>query len=479
MNNKRAMYILAVFCFLFMLLIGYMTYMEVRHGDEYTKSAYNPRNNSKDMSVIRGSILDRNGEKLAYSEKTEDAIIRRYPFDNVYSHVIGYVSRDYSNRTLIEDKYNSQLLGNTTANELSNIFGSVKDKAKRGNDITLTIDHELQKAAYSAMGSHDGAIVALKVKTGEILAMVSKPDYNPNNEVITENLRDTALFSRAIQFLYPPGSTFKTVSAAAILENGLENETFDDTTGQYTIKSADGKEENDYICRNEEARHAYGVTDLDKGFTVSSNVYFAHLSTLLKTNEFQKTASNFMFNREIEFDLPIKTGVFQKGQMTDADKVMASIGQGQTEATPMHMALIAAAIANDGKMPKPYIISKISSGAFTSYSARTGSLGTVTSKENAKLIKDMMRNVVTSGTGKNAAINGIEVCGKTGTSENNLTATGGANSNKTHSVFIGFAPYDDPEIAICVIKEYAGFGASYAAPAARTVLQKYFELSQK
>ncbi len=476
MNNKRAMYILAVFCLLFITLIGYMTYIEVKHGEEYNNMASNPRNAAKDLTTLRGSIFGADGEILAYSENKDGGFKRIYPFDNLYSHVIGYVSKDYGTRTLIEAQYNSELLGTSMSNDISDIVNSVNTKTEKGNDLVLTVNHELQKAAYSAMGNHDGAIVALNPKTGEILAMVSKPDYNPNSDSFEDDLKDTALYSRAIQFLYPPGSSFKTVSTAAILDSRLDDETYDDQDGQYVIKSADGNPENDYICRNEDARHAYGLTDLEKAFTVSSNVYFAHLSTLIETKKFQNIAEKFMFNKTIDFDLPIKQSVFQQGKMTDADRIMASIGQGQTEATPIHMALIAATIANDGVMPKPYIVSKIKSGSLTKFSAKPGSIGRIISKEDAKIIKDLMKSVVDEGTGRSAAIPGIEVCGKTGTSENSLTATGGANSGKTHSVFIGFAPYDNPEIAICVIKEYAGFGASYAAPAAKSVMQKYFEI---
>ncbi|MBR3934274.1 MAG: peptidoglycan glycosyltransferase [Clostridia bacterium] len=477
MNNKRAMYMLAVFCFIFLTLIGYMTYTEIRHNEEYNSVSHNLRIKLKDKSVIRGSIYDRNNLELAYSEKVEGDIFRRYPYENLYSHVIGYVSKDYVNKTLLEEKYNTNLLGNNPVNKFTNIINSLKNSNTKGDDLYLTIDHELQKAAYNAMGNHDGSIVALDVKTGAVLAMVSKPDYNPADEKFMENLKDTALYSRAIQFNYPPGSTFKTVTTASIIENGLENEEYNDKNGQYVIKSGDGNSRNDYICRNEYAKYSYGITDLEKAFTVSSNVYFAHLSTMLSSNKLRSTAEKFMFNKTIEFDLPVKKSTFQEGNMTDAEKVMASIGQGKTEATPLHMALVTATIANNGVMPKPHLVSEIRSGSIVVYKASESDLGQVISEQTANQIKDYMRNVVTSGTGKSAALPNIEVCGKTGTSENALTAQGGKNAGKTHSLFIGFAPYDNPQIAVCVIMEYAGFGATYAAPAAKAVMQKYFELN--
>lgn len=479
MNNKRAMYILLVFCVMFMTLIGYMTYIEIKYGDEYIHSAYNARNSAKDSAVIRGSIYDRNMTKLAYSEESGDKITRKYPYDNMYSHVIGYVSEDYSSRTLIEKEFNSHLLGESGINKLFNITNKISSKKPKGNDVYLTIDHEIQKAAYNALGNFNGSVVAINVKTGEILAMVSKPDFNPNPEIFGTNydkLPHSALYSRAIQILYPPGSTFKTVTTASVIENGMEDETYEDLTGEFIIKSADGNPENDYKCANEDAKHAYGTTDLKKAFTVSSNVYYAYMGTRLSSAQLQKTAKDFMFNKTIDFDLPVKKSHFQKGKLTEAQRAISVIGQGQTEATPLHLALIAATIGNDGKMPKPYIVSSVKSGFISSYSASKSSLGQVIPKDTAKKIKDMMLEVVKEGTGKAASINGVDVCGKTGTSENPLTATGGQNSKKTHALFIGFAPYENPEIAVCVVMEHAGFGGTYAAPAAKAVMQKYFEV---
>ena len=479
MNNKRAMYILLVFCVMFVTLIGYITYIEIEFGDEYINSVFNARNSAKDNAVIRGTIYDRNMKKLAYSEDLGDKIVRKYPYNNLYSHVIGYVTEDYSSRTLIEKEFNSHLIGETGINKIFNFTNLFSSKKAKGNDVILTIDHEIQNVAENAMGNFDGSIVALNVKTGEVLAMVSKPDFNPNPEIFKaqyDKFKDSTLYTRAIGVLYPPGSTFKTITSASIIENGLEDETYEDLSGEFTIKSADGNQDNDYTCANEDARHAYGITDLKKAFTVSSNVYYAYMGTKLTSNQIQSTARKFMFNKNIDFDLPVKNSHFQKGKLTEAERAISVIGQGQTEATPLHMALIAATIANDGKMPKPYIVSSVKSGFVSAYKASKSSLGQIIPKEDAKKIKDMMLDVVNLGTGKAAAIHGINVCGKTGTSENPLTALGGANSKKTHALFIGFAPYENPEIAVCVVMEHAGFGGTYAAPAAKKVLEKYFEL---
>lgn len=480
MNKKRAIYLLIVFGIIFLTLIGYLTYLEIFYADEYTSSVYNPRNYELDRKVIRGSVFDRSGIEIAYSEKIteekseivngtqniwyEDKIVRKYPFDQLYSHVVGYVTADYSSRTLIENKYNSELL---ESDILNNIIDEVKYGEKRGKDITLTIDHELQKCAYEAMGNYDGALIAMNPKTGEILAMVSKPDFNPNpGKLDLDNLKDTALFSRAIQMPYPPGSTYKIVTSAAVIENGLEEEIYSDTTGKYVI--------NDYSCQNVN-KVPYGNTNLESGFRVSSNVYFSHMGVELGTQTIQNIAERFIINKNINsqlgFDLPIESGRFQNGEMTKAERAMASIGQGQTELTPIHIALIGATIANDGVMPRPYLVSKV---GIENQIPENNPGKQVIDSSTAQKIKDMMLSVVESGTGTTARINGIKVCGKTGTSENSLTANGGKDSKKTHALFVGFAPYEDPEIVVCAVMEYAGFGSSVAAPASRKVMEKYF-----
>ena len=487
MNNKRAIYLLVVFGLLFLTLIGYITYLEIFYAEQFTESAYNPRNYELDRKVIRGSVYDKNGIELAYSEKiteekseiidgsekkwSEEKIVRRYPFDNLYAHVVGYVSQDYSSRTLIEKEYNSEL---TESDILSKISGEIKYGDIKGKDVYLTIDHELQKAAYQAMGSYDGALVAMNPQTGEILAMVSKPDFNPNPGKFTlEGLRDTALYSRAIQMTYPPGSTYKIITAAAAIANGLEGETYDDTNGRFVIKSADGKEENDFSCQNVNQK-AYGPTDLEGGFRVSSNVYFCHIGATLGTKAVQSIAKSFLLGRDLAkepgFDLSVTKSTFQTGSMTEAERAIASIGQGQTEMTPLHMALVASAIANDGVMPRAHLVAKV--GADSKLPQENEGVRVVDA-DIAQKIKDMMLSVVESGTGTGARISGIKVCGKTGTSENSLTAKGGKDSGKTHAMFVGFAPYDEAQIAVSVVLEHAGFGGTYAAPIARNVMQKY------
>ncbi len=492
MNNKRAIYLLVVFGVMFLTLIGYLTYIEIFYAREYTESIYNPRNYELDRKIVRGSIYDKNGTELAFSEKiteehkeiidgtesiqTINRIVRRYPYNELYSHVIGYISDDYSSRSMIEAEYNSELL---ESGIMSKITDELQYGEKRGKDIFLTIDHNIQKIASDAMGNYNGAIIAMNPKSGEIIAMVSKPGFNPDpNKLDIDKLEDGALYSRATQVPYPPGSTYKIITSVAMIENGFSDEIYNDNNGKFIIKSSDGNPKNDYVCRNA-GGSVYGQTTLESGFKYSSNVYFANAGSVMKTDVLQKTAEKFLFNKDINkelgFDLPIANSHFQEGSMTEAERAMASIGQGQTEATALHIALIGATIANNGVMPRPYLISKIGAEnklPFTNPGKK------IISVETANKIKDMMLDVVKSGTGTAATIAGIDVCGKTGTSENTVTDKGGSDSGKTHAMFVGFAPYDNPEIAVCVVMEYAGYGGSKAAPAAKKVMEAYLSARQ-
>lgn len=474
MNNKRAMYMLAVFCVMFITLIGYMTYTEVKYSKKHNESVHNPRVIAKAKTTVRGSVYDKNGIELAYSEKVEGEFKRCYPYENLYSHVIGYVNKDNSNSAMIESAYNIELLGQNT-NGISELLNAVNKDDSKGNDLFLTIDHELQLAAYESLGSNDGAIVAINVKTGEVLALVSKPDFNPSETINVSELKNSELVPRATSGTYPPGSTFKIITTASIIDNNLDDETYDDDTGIYKLKKDNGE---DFECKNTEGEYKYYFTDLEKAFTVSSNVYFAHLSTMLDIADLRKTSEAFKFNKKLDFDLPLAQSTFSKSNLSAVPKYNSFIGQGETLATPFHMALVGATIANGGIMPKPYLVSEIKSGSSSVSKTKASDMGRVISEKTANQIKDYMKSVVASdnGTGTAARIPGMDVCGKTGTSTKEVTING-ENVTLNHALFVGFAPYDDPEIAVCVVVENGGSGGRVAAPIAGTVMKKYFSLN--
>ena len=439
-----------------------MTYIEIRYGEEYNRIAANPRNSLKDQTVVRGSIYDCNGVKLAYSEENNGYYTRRYPYDNLYSHVIGYVSKDFNHRTLIEAQYNSELLGDSSFASLTDIVNTFKDSGKMGSDITLTINHEMQKTANDAMGNHNGAIVALNVKTGEILAMVSKPDFNPNLHDFVKDLEDTALYCRAIQFTYPPGSTFKILTA---LEFIRENETYETYT--YDCEGKDTFGEVVIHCYN---GNQHGEEDLEKAFAKSCNTAFSQIGMDLDKASFRELCDIFLFNKALPTNLPSNASSFVVNKKTlDEEMPQTAIGQGETQITPLHNALITATIANEGIMMKPYVIDRLETHTGQVVKQyKPEQYDEIITKEEAKEVAKLMEAVVEDGTA--SALNGLSstCAGKTGSAE--------YNSNKaSHAWFVGYAPVENPEIVVSIIVEDGGSGSKTAVPIAKKMFESYLK----
>ena len=467
MNNKKIISILAAFSVMFLSLVFYLTYTSLKYHDVYTQSNYNQRNDNIESKVLRGQIFDRNGKLLAYSEMNKSTQKRIYPYKNLYSHVIGYSSSQFG-RSLIEKEFNKELLAQSEIKDMLSLENLINNSSNSGNVLVLTIDHNLQTKAHAMMKNYKGALVAMDPKTGEILAMVSMPDFDPNHNELSSNWSqlnssDTAPFlTRAISGLYAPGSTYKVITTANIIENGLEKEIFDDVEGKIHIGNKD-------ISNSQ--NKSYGETDLTKAFTKSSNVYYAKLGSQINQKSHVNIAERFLLNKEIPFDLPITKSNFETKKLNELGYAIASIGQGSTIMTPIHMALVASTIANNGVMQKPYLVSSVEKNGKVISKANTETITSPISQDVAIKIKRLMLETVKSGTGTQAAISGVEISGKTGTSENEMTQS---DQSKTHALFIGFAPYDSPEIAICVILENSGYGGSVAAPIAREVFRTYF-----
>jgi len=406
--------------------------------------------------IKRGNIVDRNDKVLAYSEKNEDETYRRlYNYGNLYSHIIGYSYRSYG-KVGLELEYNNTLLDiseNLSINEIKNIV----NPSSEGNDLRLTIDHEIQEYTREALNGRKGAVVALNPKTGEIYSMVSLPDFNASNlnedwNSIMEN-KDSPFLNRATSGLYPPGSSFKIVPTVGILNNTSIDQDYN-CTGSTTI---DGYTLNDY------SKDGHGQIDLKTALAKSCNTYFAEKGVSLGKEELVGVAEKFYINKKIPFDLPTSVSKLPTN-LGKTDLAATSIGQGKLLATPLNMALVSASIANDGKMMKPILVKNVISPRGNVIKTKHPEvLSEVTSEENAEKVKDMMVEVVNSGTGKNASLNSIQLAGKTGTAEN--------ASGKSHAWFTGFAPAEDPRVAIAVILEEDGnTGGKTAAPLARDIV---------
>lgn len=478
MNNtklvKNIKTLVVFFSICFFGIIGYLTYFNLFSADKIKNDATNPRNRLEENEVLRGSITDRNGSVIAYSKTDNNGNQKRfYNNGEIFAHVTGYTSTKYG-KTDIELAYNDALTGKGNFNIVGSFFKNLNEtitkKQKKGDDVVLTIDSDTQKKAYEMLGDNKGAVAAINPQTGEILALVSKPSFDPEKideefNSYNKDTEGTPFVNRAAQGYYPPGSTFKIITASSALLNlfNVQDEKFKCTgklkIGNYYLSDFKGE--------------VHGRISLENAFKVSCNSTFAQIGIKLGFNKLRETAEKFMFNKDItsgdEYDsLNIKEGMFRTGDNKSAAlAAQNAIGQGGVTTNPLHMALVASAIANDGVMMKPYIVKEIKdSFGVSQFKGNPSVLTTSLDKLTSSKIKDYMVEVVKSGTGTNARISGIKVAGKTGTAEIE-------NSDKTHSWFVAFAPADNPQIAVAVIVEKGGTGGGKAAEIAREVIKAY------
>ena len=463
--TKNIKTVLIIFLVLFIGLISYVTYFEMIVGPKIVNNASNKRIWVQRNEVLRGTIYDRDMNALTKSNKTGSGTqTREYTYGAIFAHALGYVDVKYG-ITGLERKYDSELIYTTIKNDIINFIkykGVIPEKV--GNSIQTTLDYSIQKKAYDLLGDNKGAVVVLNPKTGEILAMVSKPSFDPNSldqdwSDINSNA-DMPLINRATAGLYPPGSTFKVITAASAIENisGIMDRTFEDN-GKIVF--------NDNESLSNYNGEVLGTLDFEGAFVQSSNVVFGTLGMELGNSKLKKTAEAFNFNADTPADgVTIENSQFPSYNIFEKGNIAQSaIGQSSVLATPMEMALVASTIADGGVMMKPYLVSKVlSSSGETLKTIEPAQIRQVISADAASTIKDFMRAVVTDGTGTNAAIPGIEVCGKTGTADNQ-------EGSEPHSWFIGFAPYDNPQVAVAVIVVNGGQGGGIAAKIAAQVMK--------
>ena len=418
---------------------------------------YNRRLWQREENTIRGTIFDRNGVVLAETIVKEDTMTRNYPFNNMYSHIVGYSHRQYG-RTGAESYYNRDLMAIGNEGAVARLRERITGEKVKGNHVYLSLHHELQKTAERLLRGKKGAIVALDPRTGEILAMVSKPDFNPNklNTEWTKLVEDdrSPLLNRGMAGLYPPGSTFKVIMAAAVLEQGQLDSNYE-CTGSIVV---------DGYTLTDANKQGHGLLDLRRSLAVSCNTNFARMALELGGDRVLNMSRSFYMGRPIPGDLPLQTSRLPYDKNIKPTELAAiSIGQGKLLVTPLQMALVAGVFANEGVMMTPRILRDVKTPDGKQIRSRSTEGIRVISSEIANDVKTMMEAVVTEGTGKNARISGVRVAGKTGTAEN---ATG-----ESHAWFIGFAPADAPRIAVAIILETEGrSGGTAAAPVAREMV---------
>lgn len=457
----------AVFWFLtvlFLLLLTVLVYRQVFAVDLINHPG-NRRALLAEYSIERGLILTVDGAILAESVPEGEMFKRRYPLGEVTAAIVGYWNPTRG-RAGLEESFNNQLIGAAQFTDINEWFGSLVERRRPGNDITLTIDSAIQQTAWQALGDNQGAIVVLEPKSGAVLAMVSKPGYDPNriskdwSRIVTDP--DTPLLNRATQGKYPPGSTFKIITAAGALSQGV---TKTDTVynGPKELPVDGGKVRN---FADEES----GRLSLSSAFAYSTNTIFAQVGLKLGAENLVRTATDFGLNQPLDFELPTAVSTIpQAGEMDPVMLAWSAVGQGKTLVTPLQMALVAATIANDGKTPRPYLVKNIRDfkGNLISQT-EPRILRQAVDETTAKTIKKMMVKVVESGTARKLWSPSLKIAGKTGSAEI------GPNL-QSHAWFVAFAPADDPKVVAAVLVERGGMGGKVAAPIAREVINAALE----
>jgi peptidoglycan glycosyltransferase len=448
-----------VFALLFVALIAQLTYVQVWAAPDLNVHPANTLAVEEQMKVERGVIVSADGVELAVNHEEGGYFWRQYPKDGIISPWVGYNSLQYG-RAGVERVYNGELSGQSGVLGVMSYWDTILGRQHRGADLKLTIDMTVQEAAAQALGERKGAVVALDPQTGAVLAMVTYPRYDPNKlESLWDELNsdaDTPLLNRATQGLYPPGSVFKMVVAAAALETGaVTPETGFDDTGSVLIG---GFEVDNYD------NEVYGEHDFTDAFASSINTTFAKIGSELGADVLAEFAGRFGFGQDSPWPLAESAARFpEPGGMDKAHVAQASYGQGTVLTTPLQMALVASAIANGGTIMKPYLVDQVIAYPNTVLKT-TGPEEWLKpiSSETAATLRDLMVEVVARGTGTGAALGSVQVAGKTGTAE--------VEGAEPHAWFAGFAPADDPQVVVAVLVENAGTGGSVAAPIARKVI---------
>lgn len=459
-----------LFTALFAVLIGNITYIQVIKASEYQDMPSNNHTINKARFIKRGSIITADGLTLAESiQQADGTYARSYPNGNLAAHVVGYYSQQYGTMG-IENTQNDTLTGSKDYSSWQNALNSLAGISEPGNSVQLTIDSRIQRAAEQALAGRVGAIVALDPRSGAVLAWASAPTFdNTNIQAAIEAANasggaDTSMYDRATLALYTPGSTFKVLTLASALENGLATlDTTYDSPGRMEIGGAD-------VVSIGERGH--GTISLAKAFALSSNTVFGQVADGLGAEKLVATARAFGYGQQLGLDFTTAASVMPNPEeMTEWELAWAGagqpVGQGHTpgpQATVMQNALMAATIANNGIAMNPYVVSQILAPDGTVLKTTRGrSLGQAVSSGTAAQVKQAMLDVVQNGTGSAAAIAGVKVAGKTGTAETN-----NANANST---FVGFAPYDTPTVAIAVVIEQNAKGEESAAAVGGQVLR--------
>ena len=454
--GKRLTRTMVGFSVLFALLVANLTLIMVVQADYYQNMAGNNHTLMQEADTERGSISTYDGVVLAESQQTEDGSYERvYPAGDLASHVVGYYSTRYGTSG-IEASENETLKGQQNYASWTDVINAAAGINTPGNDVRLTLNSTIQQAAQDALAGQTGAAVVMDPSTGAVLAMASSPTYSAGDvETLLEQAAQNSgsddsgeLLNRATQGLYAPGSTFKIVSLATALQNGIADED--------TVYSSPGVMEIGNAEVSNFGDESYGDITLQRATALSSNTVFGQLGVQIGAQLLVEGAEAFGFNQELDFELPTVTSLMpDPDEMTEWETAWASAGEpvGEHEspagpqASVLEMAMVGCAVANDGTIMQPYLVDSVyNANGERSYQARSSSYLQAITSETAQRVKEVLKDVVDYGTGTAAAINGVQVAGKTGTAEH-------IDGNDGWFVGMADADSDSPSVVVAIVIE--------------------------
>ena len=469
--GKRLTGAMLMYSLLFAVLVANLTYIMIIKAPEYQNMPSNNHTIAREAKMERGTISTEDGVVLARSVRQDDGTYtREYPAGTLAAHIVGYSSQKFGTAG-IEAAYNDTLRGQQNFASFTDVVNSLAGIQTKGNDVTLSIDSRIQEAAQAALEGQVGACVVMDPETGAVLGMASSPTFNAADyEALLSQSADSnssELYNRATQALYAPGSTFKMVSLAAALQDGVATPTTEyDAPGEMEIGNAP--------VTNVKKRD-YGRITLEQATWYSSNTVFGQVGVQIGADLLVQMAMNFGFNETIKFDLPLAMSLMpDPDEMTEWETAWAACGEpvGEHEspagpqATVLEMCMVGSAIANEGALMQPYLVDGVyNANGERSFSAAPVKLKQAIDKETAAKVMTVLEGVVTEGTGTRAAIEGVKVAGKTGTSER--------GDGDTDSWFVGMAPAEDPKVVVAINLERAesGSGAAAAHDVLKTALE--------
>jgi penicillin-binding protein A len=482
--NRQIIKLFAFIMVLFAVLVGFTAWWSVFNAKELKASKYNRRPLYEQQQIPRGRILADDGSVIAKSipqgKGVNRTYVRHYPMGSLFGHPIGYSFISVA-QSEFEKFHNEELTGEES--EFGTILDELTGQKQEGEQIVTSLDPHAQEVAMHALEAAGfGAVVAIEPSTGAIKVMASNPGYNPNAisdpkkyGKLTQEKVASPLLNRATQGRYPPGSTFKVVTAAAGLESGV-------ITPETTINAPGSIIDEGHELAND-GNQDWGDITLDTALTNSVNTWFGQLGQKIGQDKLFTTMEKFGFNAKPPIDIPeeelLASGVydFETGKMLTrndpVDLARVAIGQERLLVTPLQDAMVAAAVANHGKLMKPQIWKRVVNvdGSVTKTMKPSVYSEPITAK-TAEELTTAMEGVVSEGTGTNAAISGVQVAGKTGTAETPSDEACGGGAEENQGWFMGFAPADHPKVAIAATVECTTqFGNDVAAPIFREVAE--------